>query len=245
MSQNPPTEQSARLLDLCEPVFQAICRLNRMARKGSAVEYSVARAEIDDFFEKIASAARGDIGLGEQFRQVELPLLFFVDSMIVESALPFAQEWNRNRLGYARNELAGDEKFFDLLESTIAETKPGTDERLAVFYTCIGMGFTGWYAGQPEFLRKKMLELAPRVKPFVDSDESAFITPDTYQHTNTANLPLPMAASLVPLLIILTGFFLVVVAVNIYTFHSASAELSQALDSLATHESGATTEPKP
>jgi phosphoglycerate-specific signal transduction histidine kinase len=45
-----------------------------------------------------------------------------------------------------------------------------------------------------------------------------------------------MAASLVPLLIVLTGLLLVVVAVNVYTFHSASAELNQALDKIVTHD---------
>lgn len=236
---------SARLLDLCEPVFQAVCRLNRTARKGSSIEYSVLRAELTDLLEKISTQARGDIGLAEQYRQVELPLIFFIDSMVAESSLSCAQEWNSHRLAFERNELAGDEKFFDLLEATIQDTKPGADERLAIFYTCIGMGFTGWYSGQPEFLRKKMLELAPRVKPFADYDETSFITPDTYKYTNTTNLPLPMAASLVPLLIVLTGLFIIVVTVNILSFRSASAELVGALDAINAKEAAANAAPTP
>jgi type VI protein secretion system component VasF len=226
----------ARLLDHCEPLFQAVCRLNRMGRKGSSIDYALARAEISDLFEKLTNNARGDIALSEQYRKVELPLIFFVDSMIVESALPFAAQWDRDRLAKARKELAGDEKFFDLLEETIQETGEAAAERLAIFYTCIGLGFTGWYAGQPEFLRKKMLEIAPRVKTFVDADETGLITPDTYKHTNTSNLPLPMAASLVPLLIILTGTLVMVIVVNIYLFRSTSEELGQALDSIAAHD---------
>jgi len=226
---------TARLLEHCEPLFQAVCRLNRMGRKGSSVDYALARAEISDLLTKLANGSRADIALAEQYRKVELPLIFFVDSMIAESTLPFAAEWNRTRLATERNELAGDDKFFDLLDETIRDTKEGADERLAVFYTCLGLGFTGWYNGQPEYLRKKMLELAPRVRAFVDADESGMITPDAYQHTNTSNLPLPMAASLVPLLIILGGLFLVVVAVNIFTFRSASAQLNQALDTIIAH----------
>lgn len=222
----------SRLLDLCEPLFQAVCRLNRMARKGSSTDYATARSEIVALFEQIEAKARADHGLAEQYRKVELPLIFFVDSLIAESTLPLANEWNRHRLAYERNELAGDEKFFDLLDETLRETREGADERLAVFYTCLGLGFTGWYAGQPEYLRKKMLELYPRVKTFVDADETALITPDSYQHTNAANLPLPMSASLVPLLIILGGLFLVVAAVNIYTFRAASSELNEALESI-------------
>jgi type VI protein secretion system component VasF len=158
-----------------------------------------------------------------------------------ESALPFAQKWSNNRLAYARNELAGDEKFFALLDETLAEKKEGTDERLAIFYICIGLGFTG--GNQPDFLKKKMEELAQRVRAYVDIDESAFITPASYQHTNMANLPLPMAASLVPLLIIMAGLLLVVVAVNVYTFYSASAELTESLNTITAHDPAATAKP--
>lgn len=226
---------AVRLLDLCEPLFQAVCRLNRMGRKGSSTNYAVARAEIEGIFDRMATAAKADLALGEQFRKVEMPLIFFVDSIISESNLPFAQEWNRNRLAYVRNELAGDEKFFDLLDETLKETRDGADERLAVFYTCLGLGFMGWYSGQPEYLRKRMLEIAPRVKTYVDFDDAALITPDSYQHTNTNKLALPVSSSLVPLLIIMIGLFLVVVAVNFYTFRSAAAEISQSLDAITAH----------
>jgi type VI protein secretion system component VasF len=232
---------STRLLEHCDPLFQTVCRLNRMGRKGAAVQYAVARAEIENLLEKMATSTRSDVALTEQYRKVEMPLLFFVDSLISESALPFAAEWNRNRLAYARKELAGDEKFFDLLDATVQDTSEGADERLAIFYTCIGLGFTGWYGGQPEYLRKRMLEIAPRVRAYVDTDEAALITPDAYQHTNTANLPLPMAASLVPLLIVLTGLVLVVVAVNIFSFRSASADLNQAVESVIDRDPARTT----
>ena len=227
---------SASLITHCEPLFQAVCRLNRIGRmqRGSTIEYTAVRAEIEEHFEVMARTARGDIALGEQYRKVELPLIFFTDSMIAESALPFAPKWNNNRLAFARNERSGDEKFFTLLDETLADTKETADERLAIFYICIGLGFTG--GNQPDFLRKKMQEIAPRVKAYVDADESAFITPASYQHTNLSNLPMPMAASIVPLLIVLTGLLFVVVAVNVFTFHRASAELNQALDAINAHD---------
>jgi type VI protein secretion system component VasF len=232
---------SASLITHCDPLFQAICRYNRIARKGSgaSLEYTQVRTEIEEMFEVLARTARGDIALGEQYRRVELPLIFFVDAMMSESALPFAQKWSNNRMAFARNELSGDEKFFALLDETLQEKKEGTDERLAIFYICIGLGFTG--GNPPEFLRKKMDELAHRVRAYVDIDESAFITPASYQNTNTTNLPLPMAASLVPLLIILAGLLLVVVAVNVYTFYSASKDLTEALTAITAHDPATTT----
>lgn len=234
---------SASLIAHCDPLFQAVCRLNRIGRiqRGSTIEYTQARTEIEEHFEVLARIARGDIALGEQYRKVELPLIFFTDSMIAESALPFASKWNNNRLAAARNERAGDEKFFSLLDETLAETGPAADERLAIFYICIGLGFTG--GNQPDFLRKKMQEIAPRVKAHVDADESAFITPASYQHTNLANLPMPMAASLVPLLIVMTGLLLVVVGVNIFTFRSASAELNDALGQVIARDPAKSTTP--
>ena len=227
---------AASLINHCDPLLQAVCRLNRIGRiqRGSTIDYAQTRTEIEEHFEVLARVARGDIALGEQYRKVELPLVFFTDAMIAESALPFASKWNNNRLAAARNEYAGDEKFFSLLDETLQDTKPEADERLAIFYICIGLGFTGGM--QPDFLKKKMAEIAPRVKAHVDADESAFITPASYQHTNLANLPLPMAASLVPLLIVLAGLLLVVVGVNVYTFHSASAELNQSLDAIISHD---------
>ncbi len=236
---------SASLISHCDPLFQAVCRYNRIARKGSGAtqDYTHVRTEIEELFEVLARTARGDIALGEQYRRIELPLVFFVDAMMAESALPFAQKWSNNRIAFARNELSGDEKFFALLDETLAEKKEGTDERLAIFYICVGLGFTG--GNQPDFLRKKMEECAQRVRAYVDIDESAFITPASYQHTNMSNLPLPMAASLVPLLIILAGLLLVVVAVNVYTFYSASAELTEALNTITAHDPAAAAAAKP
>src|SRR2546430_894078 len=145
------------LLELTEPIFQYICRLNRAARKAGgpaasggantsfftkpgssaasaqarpmSLDYAVVRAEIkallDDFLQKSGSDGR----LSSQAKKMELPLLFFIDSMIAESTLPFAAQWNQNRLAYDRNELAGDEKFFDLLEETARDSSDEASER--------------------------------------------------------------------------------------------------------------------
>ena len=156
------------LLELTEPIFQYVCRLNRLARKsggpassdtsfiakapGSAptgptrvagLDYAVVRSEVKAMFEDFLARSNSDMRLNTQAREVELPLLFFVDSMISDSALPFAAQWNQNRLAYERNELAGDEKFFDLLEETMKDSSENASERLAVFYNCIGLGFSG------------------------------------------------------------------------------------------------------
>ena len=185
----PPAGQSRReavtLLDLTEPLFQYVCRLNRIGRRraagntgettmftagssaaaptgpGMALDEVAVRSEIKALLEEFLAKASADFRLGQQARKVELPLIFFIDSVLSESALPFAAQWNQNRLAYERQELAGDEKFFDLLDETMKESGEDAAERLAIFYTCIGLGFTGIYFKQPEFLRKTMLGLTP------------------------------------------------------------------------------------
>ena len=97
---------------------------------------------------------------------MEQPLVFFVDSAwSAESKVPFAAKWNNDpSWPTASTNWPGDEKFFDLFDETLKEQSDDANERLSVYYTCIGLGFTGWYAGQPEYLRKKMLEIAPRIR---------------------------------------------------------------------------------
>jgi type VI secretion system protein ImpK len=224
------------LPELCEPLFQEISRLNRLGRKGATGDYSVARSEIKGVFSSMAERAKSDLRLSQQYQKVELPLIFFVDSIIADSQLPFANQWNNERLAYERNELAGDEKFFDLLDETLADPKDDAAERLIIFYTCLGLGFTGWYQGQPEFLRKKMNEIQPRIRHWLDTDESGLICPDTYQHTNTANLPLPVGSSLVPMAIAFVGLVLVVIAANVMLFRASSQELNRALDTIQAHD---------
>jgi type VI protein secretion system component VasF len=227
---------SASLITHCDPLFQLICRYNRIIRKGSGhtLDYQQVRTEVEEMFDVLGRTAQGDLSLGAQYRQVELPLLIFVDSVMANSKTAFAQKWGNNRLAFLRKGTADEEKFFTLLDETLAEKKEGTDERLAIFYICIGLGFTG--GSPPEFLRKKMEELAQRVRAYVDFDESAFITPAAYQHTNLSNLPLPMAASLVPLVIVLAGLLMIVVAVNVYTFYSASSELTEVLNAITARD---------
>src|SRR6185503_17508491 len=138
-----------------------------------------------------------DMRLSQQARKVELPLIFFVDSMISESTLPFAAQWNQNRLAYDRQELAGDEKFFDLLDESLKENGEEAAERLAVFYICIGLGFTGIYFKQPEFLRKTMLSIAPRVRHLVENHQTARMCPETYEGVDTRDLVQPPGSRMV------------------------------------------------
>ncbi|MEE8576821.1 MAG: DotU family type IV/VI secretion system protein, partial [candidate division Zixibacteria bacterium] len=140
------------LLELCEPLFQYVCRLRRSARMGRTIEMDEVRSDISEIFSKMKEDASSDMELLTQYEKVELPLIFFTDFMIKESNLPFAYDWVE--LGRERNELAGDEKFFDLLDAELADPSDLAAQRLVIFYTCLGLGFTGVYTGQVESIQR-------------------------------------------------------------------------------------------
>ena len=163
------------LLELSEPLFQYICRLNRSARKGGNYELGQVQSEVKGFLAEAKAKSVGE-NLSDQYEKIELPLMFFCDFMIKESALPWARDWKE--LAFDRHEMAGDEKFFDLLEETLKDKSPSAIGRLAVFYVCIGLGFSGWYTGQPEYLRRKMKEIAARLQASGQLAEAQRICPD-------------------------------------------------------------------
>lgn len=226
------------LLELTEPFFQYVCMLNRIARNpgGEDLTMEALRPAILTIFEQMRSEAEGDARLASQYKRMELPLIFFVDSMIAESKLTMAPLWHKNRLAYERNELAGDEKFFDLLDETLNEKGSEADERLEVYYACLGLGFQGWYAGQPEYLRKKMLDISKRIGRVIDPDQRARITPEAYAHTDTRNLVERAGVKIATIAICFAGFCFIVLAVNFSLFKTASRELSTALEEILRHD---------
>ncbi|NQU75271.1 MAG: DotU family type IV/VI secretion system protein [Planctomycetes bacterium] len=222
------------LTELCEPLLLYICRLNRSVRKGGSASPAQVRNEITAIFEDMrARAGSEQVRLTDQFAKIELPLMFFVDFMIKESRLSFAGQWDE--LAYERNELAGDEKFFDLLDETLAEKGKLADERLEVFYACMGLGFTGWYSDQPEYVREKMLECSSRLHRMMDADETARICPEAYENVDTSDLVEPPGKKLLGIGIALVGFVIAVFITNIFMFRWASEDLLGALKKIIGH----------
>lgn len=221
------------LLVVCEPIFQYVCRLNRSARKGGQIDPVSVRNSILTIMEEAEKTAGTDPDLMAQYEKVKMPLLFFIDYMIKESALPFADSWDEIAREYGEH--AGDEKFYDLLDETLEENNPAANERLSVFYTCLGLGFTGFYTGQPEYLRRKMTEISGRIRQMMDIDETIPLCPEAYEHVDTSDLIEPPAKKLVGIGILMVGMIIVVFIVNITMFLDSKGELGDSLDSIIEH----------
>jgi type VI protein secretion system component VasF len=156
--------------------------------------------------------------------------------MIAESKLECAAQWHKNRLAYAQNELAGDEKFFDLLDETLNDSSAEATERLVIFYVCLGLGFTGWYANQPEYLRKKMETIARRIFAAMEPDRAARICPEAYQYLDTRNLIEPPATKIGAIALAFLALCLVALAVNFYLFRVGSFGFAQSLHEILRHD---------
>jgi type VI secretion system protein ImpK len=224
-------------LELCEPIFTKICVLNRLGRQqGDLLAYDQLRSEIDHLLTAVRNSAEEDPALKVQWQKLELPMNFFVDSMISESGLAVATTWNRNRLAYERKELAGDEKFFDLLDENLNDPSDEASQRLVVFYTCLGLGFTGWYAGQPEYLRGKMLDISQRIRSAMETDKTIRLCPETYLNVDTRDLVQAPASKLGGIAIVFAGLCLIVITVEAYLFHAASLSLTDSLTAIGSQE---------
>ncbi|NQT81804.1 DotU family type IV/VI secretion system protein [bacterium] len=220
------------LRELCQPFFLYVCRLNRSARKGGGHDHNHIRRELKALLEDMKSNAAVDVGLLSQYEKIEEVLIFFADSMIAESTLPFAREWHEDRLAYERKELAGDEKFFDLLDKTLEDPSEAATERLAVFYTCMGLGFTGFYAGQPEYLRRKMLDCKARILDMMDADQFAKTCPEAYKHVDTRDLIEPPRWKLQGIALALVSSIIVLFVISLLLFKTAGNKLGNALNTI-------------
>src|SRR5436190_10752497 len=168
-------------LEAYEDLFQYLCRLNRAAKADAHPDYGRVRSEVKTLLEDVKRNTSSDVYLSNQIRRLELPVTFFVDNVICTSRLKFASQWADNRLAKERNELAGDEQFFNFLEQDLTDTSEEAVERLAVFYSCLGLGFLGMYQTQPEQIRRYQEQIFPRIRQWIDNDPHAKITEEAYK----------------------------------------------------------------
>ena len=221
------------LLELCEPLFQYVCRLNRLSRTGCTLEMDQVRNDVKKILDEMRTKASNSKLTG-QYEKIELPLIFFVDFMIKESKLTFAYDWYE--LGRERNELAGDEKFFDLLDEDLADPSGGATERLVIFYTCIGLGFTGVYTGQPENIQRLMSKISARISGMMDADEKSYICPEAYENVDARDFVEPPGTKLVGIGITLIGLIIVWSIAYFCLLKWTLDDVSKSLDTIIGYE---------
>ena len=218
--------------ELCEPVFAYVCQLSRLHRNGGTVSFDRARLEIDRLREEMARQAEDDPRLLDQYNKVKAPLLYFIDDIVAQAGWPISEQWNNDRLAFRDGEYAGNDRFFELLDETLEQRGQEATERLEVFYTCMGLGFTGSYAlSDPQKLRLKMSSVADRLGVRGNSWEKR-VCPEAYKHTDTRVLTAPPGGSLFRVFLLLLASIFLVFFLNVQLFKNASAELRRSLKAI-------------
>jgi type IV/VI secretion system ImpK/VasF family protein len=218
------------LLELCEPLFQFVTCVNRSSKRG-ARDFIQTRREIDEIFRNIRSRAEREGSLYQQFEQVERPLKFFVDHIFSTGAFPFANEWSDSRLAYELDppDVAPDESFFVLLDEALKDKSEAGAERIAVFYTCMGLGMRGMYHDQPAILRSKMQECSVRMRGMLDTT-AARVCPSAYENIDDRKITLREPTSIWYAVIVLAVMAIGLVTANYYLFKNATSDLKTSLD---------------
>ncbi len=218
-----------KLLDLTEPFFQYCCRLNRSARKHKPPPENVVRVELQQQFEAMRQKSMQMGGTThDDYQAVEPALVLFVDAMIRDSALPFASTWAPIALDHPG--LDNEQRFFDLIDENLAQQGPSADERLAVLFTCLGLGFSGGM--RPEMIRPKLKDMSARLRGVMDSDLRSEVCPEAYASANQTNYIEAPAKILGAVLITLVGLTVVLLAANVFLFISSSRQLQATLESI-------------
>jgi len=162
----------SRLEELCRPFLALVCARGNFARTGVPVDPDALKAEALSTLAAMRAKCENDPVLFREFERVEKPLAFFADYCIRESGTDLSTGWRD--LGREYNELSGDEKFYDLLTSTLED--PEASDRLRLFYLMLGLGFEGVHLGDAEFVQRRMRLCATRFSPA--PSPSARLRPD-------------------------------------------------------------------
>ncbi|TVQ53199.1 MAG: hypothetical protein EA377_08595 [Phycisphaerales bacterium] len=237
------------LHELCNPFFQYICRINRLSRSRADLPASQIREEIKAIIERLREQAAETPGLLQQFeiregvngkRGIELVLLFFADFMIRESPLRCASEWED--LAAEHEEHSGYDKFFVMLDETLEDKSPDAKGRIAVYYTCMGLGFTGGLSDEPEKFNRKLRECAARLRTYMDESAAQRVCDEAYVHTDRRPLDVPPVERVVNRVLLFAAVFFMVLVAGGVLYHFQIKELNTALSSIQSQLEGATTE---
>ncbi len=218
-----------KLLELTEPYFQFVCRLNRSARKGAPPDEAVVRSEIRALLSEIRGQVLRHGPLATEYDRIEPALVFFADEVIRGSALPFASSWEP--IAASLPDPDPSRVFKVLLEEALRDKGPYGLERLAVLYTCLGLGFTG--GRSPDELRRVMVEVSSRLRSVMDADPSSPVCPEAYENVDGTDLIEPAGRPLMAIVLVLVGLIATLLVVNGYLYVSGSQELRESLTALA------------
>jgi type IV/VI secretion system ImpK/VasF family protein len=213
------------LLKLCEPIFTCVCELRVKTDKLKGdVTYESTHRLVEDLLNKVESDLQYATPLWRQYRRIEVALLCFIDFMICESSLLFTDEWDRKRMAYAKGEMAGDYKFFEIFKEIYIEYSVDSEDCLTFFYYCLHLGFTGVYKHRPEEItkiNKQIEDRVPRLKKLKKKSYLGFV----FEHVDSRNVMPKRWLNIKRILWIIILLSLLYILFNMFLYNFATAPL--------------------
>lgn len=227
------------LAEVCEPFFLFVCRMNAAARKGVALDARHVRSQFEQELGEVyarAAEAGGGSNLRRQVELIERPLIYFFDSMMVRG--PLGRGWRE--LSVERGWRGYEQDFFVLLDETLRDQSDEATARLEVFFVCLGLGFEGFFEGQPERINEYMNDIARRLRSdrLIDTSLSARLCPEAYEHTDRSDdLIKPVGGTIGGVGIIALGLLIIFVLTIFVGYYATSRKLQGTLDAIKGIES--------
>lgn len=219
------------LMELCEPLFAYMCALNRRYRASVSagapfeLDARTVEAEVRGILADIKNKGMTDGALVAKYQKVQRVLAYFVDSMIRNGPYPFRDQWEPiSTTDY--DSVAYDSDFFQELDLLLQDRSEQALEPLAIFYTCMGLGFCGEYADLPEELRLKMRQIGARIQSLglpTSADQIARedrLAPPEAHVADTRVLHSPASWPITLITFGFIGLVVVLIAANSYIYFS-------------------------
>jgi hypothetical protein len=228
------------LLELTEPIMQWLCRVNRLVRRGAALDFAQARGEVRSLLADARSRATREAGVLPAFEMIEPVLIVFVDAHVRSMRPGFAALWKP--LATERGVVASAGMLEALIEQTLAQGAENLQEqRLALLGQMLAMGMPGLNAtaaqsgGVTPAQRTSQLlaQITARVGEMAQVDRTVKVCPEAYEGVDSRVLTQPPARSLMKIGIVLVGMLIVVAAAYFQLFARSSKELRATLSGIA------------
>jgi type VI protein secretion system component VasF len=136
--------------------------------------------------------------------------------------------------------------------ATLGEVEnEANEQRLAVFASCISLGFLGMHMDPskpldtPDTVRTEMRRIWTRVKGKYEREKNGRVTQQAYEHNDERDLtPDPVHGTL-GWVVVLVAFIVGLIVVQVVMYRTASSKIQASLDSLAKQQVAAQPPAKP
>ena len=211
------------LQEVTEPIFLYVCKINRVANSGGELSYLSARNEICELIESSAVKASRDQITRDCFQRIKIPLLLFIDYMIVDSGVNFAMQWHQCSLFDEFAAINSSDDFCSYIEEDLAQNYEGVEEVLLFYFLCVGLGYGGGFESGTSQISQVMAKLLPKIRNHINAGSAGRITQSAYENINTLNFIKPVGGK-ISLILAVFVIFMISVAISVIFMYKESSQ---------------------